>query len=153
MKIVDLPKSGADTIFEPSADQYFYITNSEISRLGGIEMAKSSLNDLSVFQMGYTNLWLMRRVLLLNPGEFRFEYEENLAESELMAKGDSLGRVGKYYLLGDQSYLFFAEREQPNHSKSFGSSKEAEDYLLSLQDYGANKLFAVARLLQDIYWH
>ena len=80
-RIVDLPKSGEETIFEPSSDQYFYITNSEISRLGGFEMTKSSLDELAVFQMGYTNLWLMQRVLLLKPTEFRFEYEESLVQT------------------------------------------------------------------------
>ncbi|CAN5383823.1 hypothetical protein BH10ACI1_BH10ACI1_15470 [soil metagenome] len=136
--IINIPGSSGKTPFELCDEQFFYCTNTEISTLG----ARDSLADpIEYMQIGYTQLYFLQRLILSDRANGIYQTYPEITE---FYPGKN-----KYCVI-DEKYLI---RETPNHSYSFSTLDEAEEYIKSLQNSNPNSVFTAARMLQETYWH
>ncbi len=138
--IVKLPKGSGKTPFEAGDEQYFYATNTEISTLADRQTI-AEIKPLEFMQIGYSQLYFYQRLILWNRTDDSYQtYPET---------DEVFWIKNKYCLIGNVHLHIYA----PNDSYTFSGLTEAEEYMKSLPDSNPNSAFAVARMLQEEYWH
>ena len=107
------------------------------------------LNDN--FEMGYTNLWHMQRVLLREVGgRIRTCEPVRLTESD----AGSSRVVGKYYIFGsDGSKVdYYRNSAGSDYRLGFDARDDAREHLDGLPPQ-TGVVYIIALLLDDIFWH
>lgn len=136
--IINIPGSTGKTPFELCDEQFFYCTNTEISTLA----ARGSMADpIEYMQIGYSQLYFLQRLILSDRANGIYQTYPETAE---------FFPIKNKYCVIDEKYLI---RETPNRSYSLSTLNEAEEYMKNLQSSNLNSAFAVARMLQETYWH
>ena len=139
------PISGSE-IYPYTPHKWQYL----IERTGGtvlttlVETKEIALSQIDVFEMGYTNLWILRRVglYLHKQKPIRYPDPEEKYSSD---------REGRYFIYGDQGSSVSWVKEGPKQVLGYADPATAEPCLAEYQKPGENLI--IVRLLEDIFWH
>lgn len=139
------PISGSE-IYPYTPHKYQYL----IERTGGsvlttlVETKEIALSQIEEFEMGYTNLWILRRVGLYLDKQKPIRYPD----PEEKYAGD---RLGRYYIYGNHGTSVSWVKEGSSSVMGYADRATAERCLDEYKKPGENLI--IVRLLEDIYWH
>lgn len=139
-KLVRLPNFSSHSPFELAVESFFYMTNGVISTLA-TEVATNVTDSVlyEYFPVGYTNLLLLRRVLLFDP--LRNINQHFIEGEDEITITYGTERNGEYTIYDN---LFTFER-------NFSTFDKAEKYLAS--NYKDNLIYIITKRVGFWGWH
>jgi hypothetical protein len=146
-RIVDCPRPEAPHPFAPSPLRWLvHRTAGGFSRLAASSDELHAALD-ACFEMGYTNLWIMRRELLLVRPTL---HDYSGAREKLQFSGELAGR---WFLFGDDgSKLDYHTDREGRWVCGFETLAEAQD-ARGDEALAAAPRVIVAQLIEDLFWH
>lgn len=139
-ELVRLPNFSPHSPFELADETYFYMTNGVISTLGKGEVTNVSESVLwEYFPIGYTNLYLLRRVVLFDPS--RNINQHFIEDEDEITITYGTERDGDY-LIYDNLFTF---------NRNFSTFDKAEKYLAS--NYEDDSIYIIVKRIGNWGWH
>jgi hypothetical protein len=131
--------------WEPSDLQFFILRTAGNEMTTLVETAKEANAHLEMFPMGYTNLWIVRRVGLYLPTGMDIRYPDPPFHSRYG------GSVGRYFFWGDKGSHVAWIQVGDKMELGFPDLASAEVYLKVHQKEGEK--YVIGLCVEDHMWH